>query len=499
MGLQDNRATDCAGHGALSRALLAVLCCLALAAAGLPLPQAQAADDETPIAAGTEAPSHIELDRWLPVSALSGASGLAVTVDGSVYDDIDASFGTFGGEQTTLSLASRGLSEAGYELWYRVRLKWVGVLGWAHDGQQSGMKGCAAPIAAVRVHVSRVGDAAPGDTANHLASLPKVKYRVKTIGGRAGTWKAAGKTAGSTKGTAGTSELAVRVSSGFSGKASYTVANRWGQEKTAKDGKWAGWNGGQQQLNLQYARVRLTGDLGKRFTLWYRAHGSDGRWHGWTRAGRRAGTTGLFAKTGAVQMRVLPKGAPAPGTTARPLVGDKTRAYKIDGRYKAKKSRRHNLSKRPKGARGVKYICVHFTDDGSSKKGSAFANCQFFRRANRGRSADFFIDDGTIARYNPDCAKWYSWAVGDGRGKHGIWNRNSISIEVCMSGNRRFTRAERLRLRYLVRWLMREYHVDEGHVARHYDASRKWCPQWYTPGGRGGTAGWKALKRYLMA
>lgn len=459
-----------------------------------PAAEAPAADEP----ASEQGAESLALDTWLPLSSFAKGDGLSVSVDGAVYD-LEADFGFVGKKRTTVSLRSPGLAQAGHKLWYQVKLEGIGKLGWAHAGQSAGIDDYADPIEAVRLHVSDAAETAPGSTGNHLVSLPEIKYRVKTIGAKSSGWKNAGKTVGSAKRGTGASKVSVKVRSGFSGGVSYSVANRWDQTQQGANGLWAGWSGKQQQDNVQYLSARLTGDLGKRFALWYRVHGSDGTWHGWTRDGKSAGTTGLFAKTGALQMRILPKGAPAPGKTGGATARDKTRSYKIDGSYKAGTRRHRNLTRRPKGAKGIKYLCVHFTDDGTSRKGAAFANCQFFRRADRGRSADFFIDDGTVARYNPDCAKWYSWAVGDGHGKHGIWNRNSISIEVCLSGNRRFTKAEKLRLRYLVRWLMREYHVDERHVTRHYDASHKWCPQWYTPGGSGGSEGWKALKRYLMS
>lgn len=169
--------------------------------------------------------------------------------------------------------------------------------------------------------------------------------------------------------------------------------------------------------------------------------------------------------------------------------------FKINNTWKSKT--KNNLSKRVDGKKQVKYIVVHYTGSGTPKKGSAQANCEYFGRADRGASADFFIDNATIARYNPDCKKYYSWHCGDGHGKYGIANSNSIGIEVCQDGNKPYTDSEIERLEYLIKKLMRIYKVKADHVVRHYDASRKSCPLYYTPCGKGGNAAWKKLHKQI--
>lgn len=140
----------------------------------------------------------------------------------------------------------------------------------------------------------------------------------------------------------------------------------------------------------------------------------------------------------------------------------------------------------------VKYIVVHYTGSGTSAKGAAKANCQYFGRANRDASAHYFIDDGSIYEY-ADPEDYYTWHCGDGHGKYGISNSNSIGIEVCINGNKPYTDAEIDRLTWLVQKLMKQFDVDADHVVRHYDASRKACPYYYTPSGKGGNSAWKKL------
>ena len=128
------------------------------------------------------------------------------------------------------------------------------------------------------------------------------------------------------------------------------------------------------------------------------------------------------------------------------------------------------------------YIVVHYTGAGSSSPGNALANCKFFAACNRNASADFFIDDSGIWQYNPDISRYYTWAVGDGGGRYGITNANSINIEVCQRAyaNEPFTANEISYLSQLVPYLMKLYGIPKDRVVRHYDASRKLCPYYYS-------------------
>lgn len=152
----------------------------------------------------------------------------------------------------------------------------------------------------------------------------------------------------------------------------------------------------------------------------------------------------------------------------------------------------HGTFNRRKRTEEPRYILVHYTGSGGTAKGAALANCKYFGRANRNASAHYFVDDGSIYEY-ADPKKWYTWHCGDGHGKYGITNANSIGIEVCRSGDKPYTSAEIARLTWLVQKLMKEFDVPASRVVRHYDASRKACPLYYTPSGKGGNSAWKAL------
>lgn len=142
------------------------------------------------------------------------------------------------------------------------------------------------------------------------------------------------------------------------------------------------------------------------------------------------------------------------------------------------------------------YIVIHYVGSGDSSPGSARANCAYFAGGNRNASAHYFIDDAYIYEY-ADPWYYYTWHVGDGDGRYGITNSNAIGIEVCINGDRPYTDAELPRLRWLVQKLMADFGIPAERVVRHYDASRKACPYYYTPYGSGGDHAWRALHAYI--
>lgn len=121
----------------------------------------------------------------------------------------------------------------------------------------------------------------------------------------------------------------------------------------------------------------------------------------------------------------------------------------------------------------IKYIVIH--DTGNTGAGAnAKSHFQYFNGGNRGSSADIFVDD-TSAWYVNDYTKYYSWHCGDGRGKYGITNQNSVGVEMCVNADGDYEAAMR-NTAEVVRELMAELNIPFERVVRHYDASRKKCP-----------------------
>ena len=127
-----------------------------------------------------------------------------------------------------------------------------------------------------------------------------------------------------------------------------------------------------------------------------------------------------------------------------------------------------------RGANVIKYIVIH--DSGNPKAGAdAYAHYKYCNGGDRGASADFFVDDHSIMCIN-DYTKYYSWHCGDGKGKYGITNSNSIGIELCINADSNRAKAVS-NMVALTTELMKELNIPIDRVVRHYDASRKNCPQ----------------------
>lgn len=131
---------------------------------------------------------------------------------------------------------------------------------------------------------------------------------------------------------------------------------------------------------------------------------------------------------------------------------------------------KYNFSSR-KGE-SIEYIVIH--DTGNKSKGAdANAHFLFFNSGDKQSSAHYFVDDKQILRIIKDENK--SWAVGDGRGKYGITNQNSLNIEMCINFDGNFEKTYSNTLN-LTKYLIEKYKIPIEKVVRHYDASRKICP-----------------------
>ena len=131
----------------------------------------------------------------------------------------------------------------------------------------------------------------------------------------------------------------------------------------------------------------------------------------------------------------------------------------------------YNFSSRQGSA--IKYLVFHYT---GNKGDTALNNAKYFNACNRNASAHFFVDDENI--YQVVNLNNSAWAVGDGKGAYGILNRNSVSIEMCCNSEGFISETTEANALELGKYLMDLYGIDLDHVVRHYDASRKICPNW---------------------
>lgn len=135
-----------------------------------------------------------------------------------------------------------------------------------------------------------------------------------------------------------------------------------------------------------------------------------------------------------------------------------------------KKLIKYNYSSR--NGKKIEYIVIH--DTGNKGKGAnADAHYNYFNGGNRNASAHYFVDSQKILQLVDDSNA--SWHCGDGKGKFGITNQNSIGIEICVNLDGNYEKAVANAIE-LTKYLMKKYNIPLEKVVRHYDASRKLCP-----------------------
>lgn len=141
----------------------------------------------------------------------------------------------------------------------------------------------------------------------------------------------------------------------------------------------------------------------------------------------------------------------------------------------------------------IRYIVIHDTGNPSTGAG-AEAHKRYFMTTERKASADFLVEEDKIIKLN-DYYKYFTWHCGDGRGKFGIANSNSIGIEMCINqgSNLQNTINNTIKLTYK---LMVELNIPLEQVVRHYDASRKRCPSSMADNNWNK---WKRFKQSLIA
>lgn len=119
------------------------------------------------------------------------------------------------------------------------------------------------------------------------------------------------------------------------------------------------------------------------------------------------------------------------------------------------------------------YIVIHETDNWS-KGADAKAHATAMKNGNLAGTVHYYVDSKCI--YQTLDHSDGAWAVGDGKGKYGITNRNSINIEICVNPETDYYVAVD-KAEQLAAYLLKQYGWGTDHLKRHYDASRKNCPR----------------------
>lgn len=136
----------------------------------------------------------------------------------------------------------------------------------------------------------------------------------------------------------------------------------------------------------------------------------------------------------------------------------------------SKQGIKYNFSSR--NGQRIQYLVLH--DTGNARSGAdAAAHQKYFGSGNKNASAHYFVDSREIVQVIEESHA--SWHCGDGYGKYGITNQNSIGIELCINSDGDYEKTLEHAV-LLIRELARRHQVPKGNIVRHYDASRKICP-----------------------
>ncbi|MBO7675020.1 MAG: Ig domain-containing protein, partial [Atopobiaceae bacterium] len=99
-----------------------------------------------------------------------------------------------------------------------------------------------------------------------------------------------------------------------------------GWEKSwSRDGQMSGTSG--QSKRVEATRIRLYGNMAKKYDVYYRVHAQNYGWMGWAKNGAKAGTQGKSLRIEAMQVVLVKKGAPAPTAVFKGITQSYSKAF----------------------------------------------------------------------------------------------------------------------------------------------------------------------------
>lgn len=134
-----------------------------------------------------------------------------------------------------------------------------------------------------------------------------------------------------------------------------------------------------------------------------------------------------------------------------------------------------SINRTTANGRNIDYIVVHYVGAVST----AYNNASYFSTVDRQASAHYFVDESEIWRVVAE--KDIAWHCGSSYGYYNdARNSNSIGIEMCckyVNGYLDIIPAVEDATAELVRDLMARYNIPADRVVRHWDVTRKECPE----------------------
>ena len=196
-----------------------------------------------------------------------------------------------------------------YDVLYRLYIKGHGWRKWVKNKSVNGLIRKNTYATAIQVLVSPKTEEAAGNTASTVGA--RYEARMTTAGWQ--KWVGNGKTAGKAVSGKVMDGFSLNVDPGsISGSAQFRAY--------LPDEGWTSWtsNGGKlgdPGNGIEALQAKLTGTLASKYDLYYRTYVSGFGWLDWAKNGATSGSTGLDMAIAAVQIKLVKKGASAPGKT----------------------------------------------------------------------------------------------------------------------------------------------------------------------------------------
>lgn len=208
-------------------------------------------------------------------------------------------------------------------------------------------------------------------TAVLYTSTPALTYKVKSTNGATTTVTDSKKH--TFKGGIGKVKISqpksgVDSKTKLSASVSYSIRTHGAKTvTTSKAGTWLG--SSSSEKTEQGFKLKLSGELAKHYTVYYRVKVSKLGWSDWAKSGKWAGSTGMSLRLTGLQVKFVKKGASAPGSTKNPsLVKSKLsfRANRLSGGWTGWKTSGKTAGTASWKA-GIKQVQVKATGDLSGK------------------------------------------------------------------------------------------------------------------------------------
>ena len=215
-----------------------------------------------------------------------------------------------------------GSKKDNYNIYYRVHSQTYGWLDWASNGQPAGTLGYSKRVEAIQIAVLPKSAGAPGETANPYVKADMALQYSTYVNGQG--WQAVSSD-GNTNGTTGQSlsveALKAKVINtdydcvGSIEYEAYMQGQGW-QNSIKKDNAEAGMPGGGKRMEAM--RMRLTGDLDKKYDIYYRVCVETYGWLDWATEWQSAGTFDYSKRVEAIQVKLVKEGGELPKPTDQP-------------------------------------------------------------------------------------------------------------------------------------------------------------------------------------